>query len=592
MITDKNRIYDGFLSCEGGVDAGRIANKIALNQAVEAENVTFRGGEPTTRPGWRKLTGTLTNPNLGYDDNGVLTGAPTDAQKGSARYPAGVFQGATFYAARGGDACIIAMIDGRMFKLVPGDYTVSISEIALLRQNRASLTKAYLNQADKWLIIQDGESLPIIYNGATARRSASDEVPVGTIMAYGLGRIVVILPDFQSIEFGDLYGSHAGADAGDSVIKFTETTFLTGGFNSSIPFALGTITAASFFPQLDTSTGQGPLMVFTNRGAASFAVNLDRTQWQTGNFQSETLLSTGVRGWRSVEALNEDLFFRSDDGQRTFRQARSEASGWHHLPLSTNVEQWFDRDTPWLRDYTSAITFDNRLLTLVSPAWNHGRPFFGGLVALDFNVLSSFGANTKPAWDGHWSNPQVRFSQLVRGIFHGTERAFAFGLDENDTNQLYEITLEDSDDFNGKIPGRLVNRSFDFSGNQASDPFSEKELYMGDIWLSEVKDINFTMDVSYRPDNYPHWVAWDTIGPIQPIGQFGIVDPDTGVPTIEPGFVPRQTLEKPPDDTDPTTKRRLRRGYEFQTALDWTGHVKIDRFRVHATTKPEKSRAR
>jgi hypothetical protein len=56
MIVDKNRIYDGWLSLEGGVDAGRTPNLIDANQVQSAINITFRSGSATTRPGFRKLT--------------------------------------------------------------------------------------------------------------------------------------------------------------------------------------------------------------------------------------------------------------------------------------------------------------------------------------------------------------------------------------------------------------------------------------------------------------------------------------------------------------------------------------------------------
>lgn len=56
MITDKNRIYDGFTNLEGGVDDGRRGNIIGRNQVVSPENAVFRKGIRTTRAGIRKLT--------------------------------------------------------------------------------------------------------------------------------------------------------------------------------------------------------------------------------------------------------------------------------------------------------------------------------------------------------------------------------------------------------------------------------------------------------------------------------------------------------------------------------------------------------
>jgi hypothetical protein len=132
-----------------------------------------------------------------------------------------------------------------------------------------------------------------LYDGQKVRRAKSSnedtdkvEVPVGTIMAYGMGRLTVVINE-RDIAFGDLFGSHALDDAGDSLILFTERNFLTGGFDAAIPFEQGVVTGAEFFPQLDTSTGNGQLMVFAEHGAS--APEPAARQWQTSQFRSRRL---------------------------------------------------------------------------------------------------------------------------------------------------------------------------------------------------------------------------------------------------------------------------------------------------------------
>jgi len=390
----------------------------------------------------------------------------------------------------------MALIGGRLFRIVPGATTAKVTEVAPVvdspvnLRNRKDSPIGYMLQADKWLIVQDGDSKPIIYDGRTARRSITTtdpnatEVPSGTIMAYGMGRIVVIVND-RDVAFGDLYGSHEGTDPSDSLILFTERNFLAGGFDAAIPFSNGVATGASFFPQLDTSTGNGQLMVFAERGASSFFMSLPREQWQTSQFQIQSLSTTGLRGHRSISVANEDLWFRAEDGFRSYRQARSESGGWAHIPLSTNVRQFIDVDTSWLLKYGSTIYFDNRVIATCSPSWNDGRPMHSGLVVVDFDVLSSFGQKYRPAWDGHWNKFQI--SQLVTGQFNGTTRAFAFGVDAAGINQLYELSLNDKDDWDGLIEWELVSRAFDFSKlSQQGNPFTETELYDGDLWLREI----------------------------------------------------------------------------------------------------------
>src|SRR5262249_51100922 len=153
-----------------------------------------------------------------------------------------------------------------------------------------------------------------------------------------------------------------------------------------IPSQNGPVTGMSFFPQLDTSTGNGQLLVFSRRAASSFFLSLPREQWKTSLFQIFALLSTGCAGNRSISIVNEDLWMRSDDGVRTFRQARSEQSGWAHIPLSTNVRQFTENDTSSVLKYGSSMVFDNRLIMTCSPMWNQGRPTHAGLLVVDFDV--------------------------------------------------------------------------------------------------------------------------------------------------------------------------------------------------------------
>ena len=684
MIQDRTRIYDGFVQLEGGTDAGRAPTLLDPNQCESSENLTFRGGRPVPRPGFRKLVETVTNPNHGYDSQGVeIPVGATVPRTLNAEYcyRNDVFQSAISYSPHKGDDCIMALIGGRLFKIVPMVNSAKVTEIVVkdpntpytrdipppqppppgtypppVNDNWANATPiptgnsfvhgttvgatveptelnhatvfntvwfawtapfipptahidvyfnlnqpnwwidifhggglplvldvssqiptqchlvatisfgtywirvrppnalsaanftmrwsrdtpvplvpplpapyrnyryspiAFMVQADKWMIAQDGRSKAIIYDGKNARRSFLEgtpdtlEVPTGTMMAYGMGRLCVVVND-RDVAFGDLYGSHLDTqtDPADSILLFTERVFLTGGFDAAIPFNEGIATGIQFFPQLDTSTGNGQLLVFAERGAASFNLAIDRTLWQTSQFQIIALITTGMRGHRSIVGANEDLWFRGDDGYRSFRQARSDSWGWAHIPLSTNVKQFVDLDDKKLLRFASSIYFDNRIIGTCSPAWNshnltalqpaiEGRVYHDGLVVVDFDILSSFGTKFKPTWEGHWTigtefisnRPKIKIAQLLTGTFSGVTRAFVFGMEEATDaqgrvtyqNQLFELSFEDRDDFDGSIPWEMVHRAYDFKGGQQqTTPFNENELYDGDVWLSEI----------------------------------------------------------------------------------------------------------
>ena len=664
MINDQNRVYDGWLSLEGGVDAGRAPNMIDANQCVSAINMTFRGGSAKTRPGFRILNEQFPdegvtpplhqlwcfndqhqyNPtsdtwifsvNLNMQDPGpgniranshywtqlnqfaiatfsdtghdglgffrllnagntvfmvdqglpmarvtptiyarfkliakpidhgtwflfqvdhpdLFAGAgPANGEELKVMFPDfglstdlhiqgeykrsgtslsnpdppyepmapwfvnenseyvyrnGKMQCAIRYSPHNGQDCIMAMVGGRLFKIIPGVTDAKVNEVLVedaprnLR-NMKRMPIAYMVQADKWMVAQDGVSAPILYDGNKARRAMPSadvdhtEVPVGTIMAYGMGRISVVVQE-RDVAFGDLYGSHDLPDPADSLILFTERNFLAEGFDAAIPFEQGKATGAIFFPQLDTSTGNGQLMVFSERGASSFFLSLPREQWKTSEFQILALLTTGLRGHRSIAVVNEDLWFRADDGVRSFRQARSEQTGWAHIPLSTNVRQYTDNDSDFLLKYASAIYFDNRIIFTTSPMWHQGRPIHYGMLVVDFDILSSFGGKFNPAWEGQWTvfhpdTPEyVLPSQLLTGTFDGVARAFMFGVNLQNQNQLYELSMDDKDDWNYQpIQWEFESRTLDFMKmTQNPMPFSETELYDGDVWLKEIEE--------------------------------------------------------------------------------------------------------
>jgi hypothetical protein len=99
-------------------------------------------------------------------------------------------------------------LGGRLFQIVPAVDTATVREIQLDGRNRNTISENYMIQADRYHVTQDGEAKPIIFDGVSARRAGEDEIIVGKIMAYGLGRLVVTRG--RQIYFGDLFGSHPG----------------------------------------------------------------------------------------------------------------------------------------------------------------------------------------------------------------------------------------------------------------------------------------------------------------------------------------------------------------------------------------------
>jgi hypothetical protein len=589
-IADPNRIYDGFSDLSGGADAGRLPNLIDPSQFAEGENIVVREGAPQTRPPFLDVALTFTNANLEYNEDGTFKsedGSGIGASRTAFR--TGIFQEASYYAPRSGQEFIMVTVGGRLYQFTFGNgQTASVREVQLERRNRADIPIAYHLQAGIYHITQDAEARPIIFDGVAARRSGIGEIFTGKMMGYGQGRIILIGKNGE-VFFGDIRDGKNGGDA--DVLGFTETTFLNEGFPSGIPSFMGQPTAIQFLPAQDTATGVGECLVFGQSGVESFFLSIPRDQWKDSQFQRTALLGVGNEGHRNVAVVNQDLWFKSEDGRRSYRQARAQINQWAQIPMSTNVRKWIENETPELAQYGSSITFNNRLIMTVTPYFNHGRPYHNGLLSLDFDVISSFGRTSGPAWDGHWTehlaNPLtgLKVTQLISGMFGGRERAFAFVINVNGDNALIELSsVTAGKDSSGGIVSRVVTRAMDFKS-----PFNEKKLYGGDVWIDKVSEES-EVAVYYRPDQSEAFQTW-TDFTLEPVGEAGAITPGM-VPTLENRFAPRRGLPKPADTGDSEqTKRIFRRFYEAQVKLEWFGRLRMRKLRLHAQDEIENSKA-
>ncbi len=592
MINDPTRVYDGYSNLVSGVDDGRRPNLLDQNQCASAENVMFRGGSPQQRLPWKDLPIIFENGFLTYTDDGDFFADPGPNAQGQNRFQYGLFQEASYFAPRDGAEFIQVSIAGRYYQLTPGLNSASVREIPLARRNRSDIPISYHLQAGKYHIVQDGEAQPIIFDGTIARRAGANEIFTGKMMGYGQGRIVLVGVDNQ-IYFGDIRDGMGNGDA--DLLNFTETQFLNEGSPSALPSGMGVPTAVQFIPQQDTATGVGECLVFGQHGVESFLLSAPRDQWKNITFQTTALLGIGAPGHRCVTPINEDVWFRSNDGFRSYRQARAQVNQYAQIPESTNISKWIGSDTESLLQYSSVINFNQRMLATVAPYPNAtGSLYHNALVSLDFDILSTFGRLTEPAWDGSWTEPTAnpyqgaRIMQVVSGIFGGIERCFAF-YQTGPVTRLLEIgpkpTGKDTDLVGRKInvTSRLFTRSMDFQSE-----FNEKTLYGGDIWADQVEEDNTPVTVTYRPDQYPVYVPWAQIS-FNSIN--GITEGDATISAT--GFSPRKSLKKPGNEGDTlSTKRILRRGYEFQVGLEWTGRAALRKLRLHAKTELEDAKAK
>lgn len=401
MEKDPGRISDGFVSLERGVDSWKNPSQLSRNQGAYAENVTVRGGSPQNRPGYFRMK---------------LEGTPLEA------FATGKFQGGEFYEDPNNRGALIAQSGGLLYRFdfKTSPIALTVTDISVSGDpNPSIIGQCFLTQGEQYMIVQDGQSRPVIYDGATSRRAADDEIPVGSgPMAYGMGRFWVA--QGRNYVAGDILGGDTG------ILKFTENDYLAEGGTFTVPLQSGQITAMRFRASPNTALGQGELMIVTPDAVFSNSVPIDRDEWKnlTDPAQRIVLNSKGGLSQASTVLVNEDVFMRSRDGIRSFIAAVREFNQWGNVPISREMDRVLKHDTDFLLPFASAILFDNRLLMTAIPVPLSNRAYFNGIVALDFDLISTMSERTPPAYDGVWTGLQVY--RLIKGRFNGQERAFAF----------------------------------------------------------------------------------------------------------------------------------------------------------------------
>jgi hypothetical protein len=410
-VYEQFRVADGMSSCQGGMDGGKTPNLIDRSQCAYLENLTVRGGYPTTRPGFKQIT---IDPRL--NRSGLVGDWVIES---ISRYP---FQGIGYYENSGTKGFFVVSSGGFSFRLDMSNSSVKVNDITVPSDPNGDVTpKVYMQQADNYMVIQDSVSIPQIFDGATSRRAGADEVPIGTgPMAYGMGRLWVA----QGNEYvaGDITGGATG------VLKFTENDYLNEGGSFQVPLKSGWISAMTFTASLTTATGQGELMVLTPDSVYSTVVPVDRTVWKntTDPVQRVVLIENGSLSQESTTLVNGDVFMRSKDGIRSVVQAFRDFSQYGNIPISRELQKVLSGDSEDLLKYSSSILFDNRLLMTAGANTRRSRAsgaFFDKLAVLDFDLINTMATKAPPAWDGVWTG--YRFLRVVKGRFAGKERAFA-----------------------------------------------------------------------------------------------------------------------------------------------------------------------
>lgn len=461
----------------------------------------------------------------------------------------------------------------------------------------------HLFQAENYMIALAGQHSPIIYDGTSARKAQIGEIPPGFLGIYVWGRIWVTLPDRSSFVAGDIvYGPSGTAENGfrDAVLSFTENDFLNEGGAFGVPKNAGPICAMNALETQDTSLGVGNLLVGTTGSVFSVNTPVDRTTWKNLQYpiQTVSLLNYGPAGPRSTVSVNSDLWYRAEDGERSFLVTRRNITDPGNTPQSREIAPILDLDTDGLLFYGSKVLFDNKLFSTVSPVRSEYGVSHRGMSVINFDAVSNMRQKTPPCWEGVFSGVEV--FQVLKGRIAEKERAFAFVL--NDGNiELWELLRDGAGYYDAfttvsgnqrTITRTAIQSSIETKSDDSDAPTELKGLYMAELYVDQIVD-SVSITIKWRPDQYPSWITWATVNLCANVSQCTLSTPGefscSVWKTRQKQYAARVRIPRPPETCNSIAGIPVDKGYEFQYRIEWTGHCRIRKFRAHAKIRSQES---
>lgn len=418
-----------------------------------------------------------------------------------------------------------------------------------------------------------------------------NEMPIGNIMCYAYGRVLV------ADNLNNIYASNIIYGNGTTVTSntryFTETQYWNEGGSFTPPSDLGAITGMIVSPSININDrGQGEVVVACELGFFTLNTSITRTEWLLNNIQKTSLKGRGNQSPWSLTLANNEIFFRSQDGWSFYNNSQVDfTQTLSFRNISKEVNPWVSEDTPWLQQFASAMFFDNRLIATVSPftiATEDGRGLHRpcrGMVVMDVDKSAAAApdADLVYRWNGIWEGPQP--TQMIAAQINRVHRGFCFSYDSDGVNRIYEIQKNMVDDMvdgnNVEIKSSIISRRMDFGATQKTNDFLYKTLTGGEVLVSGLTE-EIDIDVYYRPDNYPVFQEWASF-------TVGCDDCNEETECDFEASNPRSYTRRcpsPKQACQPGAQTPINQGREFQFRIDLSGRATIDRFRVQSFLSP------
>jgi hypothetical protein len=500
--------------------------------------------------------------------------------------PSGKLQGACYY--ENDEGAMVSVVDGIPYlHNIVNDIIYSQSIKPPGPRNSRIVPFAYFAQIAQHLIIQDGISKPIIFDGGASRRAVDGEVPVGTWMAAGNGRLWVMRN--REVFAGDLYGVSE-----NSHLLFDENAYLAEGGSFLLP---GQGTGMAFLPRLDNATEYGDLICFTANSITTIKAQVtDRMQWKNIVMQRLLFPNIGCVSGISITPVNQDLYFLSSDGLRSLRNTMADLQDAGVTPISREAARLFDYDSPKWWKYQPGVYFRNRLLVGVNPRLNRhesaidGEPGYNvaceAMASLNFAPSATMAGDGAPVWEGEWTGIHPKF--FVKGNFVGRDRLFIFGNTCDGQNAIWELVPGQRYDRNSTGEVRITS-TVELPMLAFGAPRALKTLKRGEVFFSSAEG-QVDWSLLFREDRSMCWKHWKS-GSFCTAYDRSEIDAATGPKDLRKGYAYRIEAGEPASACNEYSGRQVGTAYFFQPKIQWTGRAKLDMAFFRAILKDQSTQA-
>lgn len=217
--------YTDFISdFTNGINSGRDPLALDKTELAFAVNVSLRGGFINVRPPFIKRL-------LSFSGNTAV----------SQLIATGLFQGGGYYRPDAGTELLLAAISGHLIQFQEQGFggTWNVTDVSVPGDlNSATQQQAWMWQAEKWMIVNDGSGgLPAFFNGTSSRRSYGPTQVIGTANAANPGTPppIYVPNPVPPLNSNSSLGNTSNVQA-DCAVTLTLTAPYTGDFNIPVIF--------------------------------------------------------------------------------------------------------------------------------------------------------------------------------------------------------------------------------------------------------------------------------------------------------------------------------------------------------------------